>query len=101
VPNISSLMSTAGSLVFGSDVFGELWARDAETGTKLWSFNSGSLSANSAMSYAVGGKQYVAIALGGGGANPLRIRDLWPEWASRIAPGGETLIVFALPVEPH
>ena len=101
VPNISSLMSTGGNLVFGSDVFGELWALDAETGTKLWSFNSGSQSANSAMSYSVGGRQYIAIALGGGGAYPLRIKDLWPEAARRMSPGGETLIVFSLQGEPR
>jgi alcohol dehydrogenase (cytochrome c) len=101
VPNISSLMSTAGNLVFGSDVFGELWALDAETGAQLWSFNAGSQSANSAMSYSVDGKQYIAVALGGGGAYPLRIRDLWPEAAGRIAPGGDTLVVFALSGEPR
>jgi alcohol dehydrogenase (cytochrome c) len=101
VPNISSLMSTGGNLVFGSDIFGELWALDAETGTKRWSFNVGSQSANSAMSYSVGGKQFIAVALGGGGANPFRIRDLWPEAATRISPGGDTLIVFALQREHH
>jgi len=96
VPNISALMATAGDLVFGSDVFGDAWALDAETGKKLWSFNIGGLSANSPMAYSVGGKQYIAIALGGGGAYPLRIRELWPELADRMPPAGTTLIVFAL-----
>jgi alcohol dehydrogenase (cytochrome c) len=97
VPNTASLMTTAGNLVFGSDVLGQAWARDAETGQKLWSFNLGAQSSNSPMSYAVGGKQYIAIALGNGGAYPMRIRDLWPEAASRIPPTGDMLVVFALP----
>jgi alcohol dehydrogenase (cytochrome c) len=49
VPNITALMATAGDLLFGSDVFGDAWALDAETGKKLWSFNIGGLSANSPM----------------------------------------------------
>ena len=48
------------------------------------------------MTYGVGGKQYIAIALGGGGAYPLRVRELWPEFANRMPPPGTTLIVFAL-----
>jgi len=96
VPNISSLMTTGGNLVFGSDMFGEVWALDAETGNKLWSFNVGAQSANSAMSYSVGGKQYIAVALGGGGAYPMRIKELWPDAARRMSPGGDLLIVFAL-----
>jgi alcohol dehydrogenase (cytochrome c) len=96
VPNISSLMTTGGNLVFGSDIFGEAWALDAETGKKLWSFNVGAQSANSAMTYSVGGRQYIAIALGGGGAYPMRIKEVWPEAAHRVSPGGDSLIVFAL-----
>jgi alcohol dehydrogenase (cytochrome c) len=101
VPNVSSLMSTGGNLVFGSDVFGELWARDAETGKTLWSFNVGAESADSAVSYAVCGKQYIAVVLGGGGAYPLRIKDLWPQTARRMPLGGDTLVVFALPGADH
>lgn len=96
VPEVSSLMTTGGNLVFGSDVFGELWALDAGTGEKLWSFNVGAESADSAVTYSVGGKQYIAVVLGGGGAYPLRIKDLWPDAAARMAPGGDTLVVFAL-----
>jgi len=65
----------------------QLWALDAETGKKIWSFNVGAQSANSAMSYSVGGKQYIAVALGGGGAYPMRIKDVWPEAAPRVSPG--------------
>jgi alcohol dehydrogenase (cytochrome c) len=100
VPNTSSLISTGGNLVFGSDVFGELWALDAETGRKIWSFNVGAQSANSPMSYAVGGKQYLAVALGGGSGDPLRIKELWPDAARRLSPQGDWLVVFALAAAP-
>ncbi len=101
VPNTSSLMSTGGNLVFGGDAFGELWALDAETGNKLWAFNVGAQSANSPMSYSVGGKQYVAVAVGGGGPNPLRIKDLSPDAARRLSPQGDLLVVFGLVNEPR
>jgi alcohol dehydrogenase (cytochrome c) len=96
VPNIASLMATGGNLIFGSDIFGEAWAFDATTGEKLWTFNLGATSANSPITYAVDGKQYIAIALGNGGAYLMRIRELWPEAVPRLPPAGSTLIVFAI-----
>jgi alcohol dehydrogenase (cytochrome c) len=99
VPNVSSLLVTGGGLLFGSNVFGELWARDAETGEQLWSFRLGAQNANPAITYEVGGRQYLAVVTGGGGAFPMRIKELWPEQAKRIAPSGATLVVMALPAE--
>ncbi len=57
-------MSTAGSLVFFGDDAGSLEAVDAQTGKPLWHFNTGQDMSASPMTYAVGGKQYVAIAAG-------------------------------------
>jgi alcohol dehydrogenase (cytochrome c) len=37
---------------------------DAQTGKPLWSFNTGQTFSASPMSYAINGKQYVAIAAG-------------------------------------
>jgi alcohol dehydrogenase (cytochrome c) len=99
VPNVSSLLVTGGGLLFGSSVFGELWARDAETGERLWSFRLGAQNANPAVTYAIGGQQYLAVVTGGGGAFPMRIKELWPEEGKRMAPMASTLIVMALPVE--
>jgi alcohol dehydrogenase (cytochrome c) len=57
-------MSTAGGLVFfGNDDEG-LEAADAKTGKSLWQFSTGQGIHASPMSYAVDGKQYVAIAAG-------------------------------------
>jgi alcohol dehydrogenase (cytochrome c) len=57
-------MSTAGGLVFFGDDAGSFEAVDARTGKALWHFNTGQDISASPMTYAVAGKQYVAIAAG-------------------------------------
>jgi len=57
-------MSTAAGLVFFADDAGSFEAVDGETGKALWHFNTGQTFHASPMSYAVSGKQYVAIASG-------------------------------------
>jgi alcohol dehydrogenase (cytochrome c) len=57
-------MTTAGELVFFGDDAGSLEAVDARSGNPLWHFNTGQDMSASPMTYAVGGKQYVAIAAG-------------------------------------
>jgi len=76
-------MSTAGGLVFSSTVDGEFFAMDDETLEVLWSVNLGSPIEAPPISYAVDGKQYIAIpvatsninALFGGGGYPGRGDD--------------------------
>ena len=58
-------MTTAAGLVFFGDDTRSFEAVDARTGKPLWHFNTGQNIAASPMSYAVGTKQYVAIAAGG------------------------------------
>ncbi len=57
-------MSTAGGLVFFGNDSEEFEAVDAGSGQSLWKFNVGQTLHASPMSYAVEGKQYVAIAAG-------------------------------------
>jgi len=57
-------MTTAGGLVFFGDDAGSLEAVHADSGKPLWHFNTGEEISASPMTYAVGGKQYVAIAAG-------------------------------------
>ena len=57
-------MTTAGGLVFFGDDSGSFEAVDARTGKALWHFNMGQGVSASPMSYAIAGKQYVAIAAG-------------------------------------
>ncbi|MFY9680317.1 MAG: PQQ-dependent dehydrogenase, methanol/ethanol family [Candidatus Sulfotelmatobacter sp.] len=57
-------MATAGGLVFFGDNAGSFEAVDARSGKPLWHFNTGQDISASPMSYAIAGKQYVAIAAG-------------------------------------
>jgi alcohol dehydrogenase (cytochrome c) len=57
-------MSTAGGLVFFGDDAQSFEAVNARDGKPVWHFNMGQDMSASPMSYAVGGKQYVAIAAG-------------------------------------
>jgi len=57
-------LATAGGLVFFGDDSESFEAVDAQTGKPLWHFNTGQRMSASPMSYAVGDKQYVAIAAG-------------------------------------
>ncbi len=57
-------MTTASGLLFFGDDAESFEAVDARTGKPLWHFNTGQVFSASPMSYAVRGKQYVAIAAG-------------------------------------
>lgn len=58
------VMTTATGLVFFADDSNSFEAVDGRTGKPLWHFNTGQTLHASPMSYAAGGKQYVAIASG-------------------------------------
>ena len=58
------VMTTATGLVFFADDANFFEAVDGKTGKSLWHFNTGQMLHASPMSYAVDGKQYVAIASG-------------------------------------
>lgn len=58
------VMTTATGLVFFADDSDSFEAVDARTGKSLWHFNTGQTLHASPMSYAVDGKQYVAVASG-------------------------------------
>ena len=60
----AGVLSTAGGLLFAGDDQGFLTALDAKTGKPLWHFNTGIRISASPMSYAVKGKQYVAVTAG-------------------------------------
>ena len=57
-------MTSAGNVAFFGDDAGSLEAVDALTGKPLWHFNTGQVISASPMTYAVEGKQYIAIAAG-------------------------------------
>ena len=76
--NMSSLLATAGDLIIGGDLDGDVFALDARTGQKLWSFNTGGRIASAAVSYSVNGRQYIAIGSGGGSETEGRLSSITP-----------------------
>jgi glucose dehydrogenase len=59
------LLSTAGGVVFAATAEGNFLALDARTGKPLWRFHSGVTMTASPVSYAVNGKQFVAVSASG------------------------------------
>ena len=58
----AGVLGTAGGVVFASSKDGYLIALDAANGKPLWRYQTGGSIRSSPMSYAVDGKQYIAIA---------------------------------------
>jgi alcohol dehydrogenase (cytochrome c) len=88
-----SLVASGGGLLFGGDTNGHFRAFDQETGKVLWDINLGSPVTGYPVTYAAGGKQYVAVSTGNSlvssGLNRLA-PELHPSEASNV-------FVFALP----
>jgi alcohol dehydrogenase (cytochrome c) len=63
-PAFSGVLSTAGGLVFGGTREGNFFALDAATGKPLWHFQTGAPIAADPISFAIDGRQHVAIAAG-------------------------------------
>src|SRR5579871_125980 len=61
----AGVMATAGGVVFAASREGLFLALDAKTGKALWRFGAGADIPSSPMSYAVDGKQYVAVSSAG------------------------------------
>ena len=85
-----SLVATGGGLVFGGDVNGRFRAFDHETGEILWEINLGSSVSGYPITYAVAGRQYVAVSTG-----TQRFLDLTPEL--RPSSGGASAINCCYP----
>jgi len=92
IPRFSGVLSTGGGLVFSGRLTGEFEAFDADTGKKLWQFQTGSGIEGQPVTWEQDGVQYVAIASGYGGVYSLFAGD------ARLAsvPAGGSLWVFAL-----
>ncbi len=81
-PLIGGVLATAGNLVFMGESDGTFNAFDAEDGDRLWSFSCGAGIHAPPVSYAIEGRQFVAVAASG-----------HPYLGS---PQGDTVIAFAL-----
>ena len=63
-PPWSGTLSTAGGLVFGGSMEGNFYALDARTGKPLWDFQTGGQMYSNIMSFAVDGRQRIAVTSG-------------------------------------
>jgi len=93
---IGTSVSTAGGLLFVGDINRRFMAFDDSTGELLWSAIVSAPVSGSAVSYAVGGRQYIAVAVGGGTASPER-RALSIHTELKPPRDSLALFVFALP----
>jgi alcohol dehydrogenase (cytochrome c) len=94
-PSNGAVLATAGNLIFWGDLNHRLHAYDAETGAQLWEAIVGGSVAVSTITYAVNGKQYVAV-LTGEGALTNGVASLHAPELKRVT-GHNAVYVFALP----
>jgi len=93
---IGTAVSTAGGLLFVGDINRRFMAFDDSTGELLWQSIVSAPVSGSAISYAVDGRQYIAVAVGGGTASPER-RALSVHTELKPPRDSLALFVFALP----
>ena len=94
-PGNGAMLATAGGLVFWGDLDRRFRAFDVDDGAILWEGIVGGPITNSTISYAVDGKQYIALFVGQG----LLTGQLM-NLAELTAPrGNNTIVAFALPDE--
>jgi alcohol dehydrogenase (cytochrome c) len=93
-PLASSLLASAGGLVFSGARDRRFSAYDSATGEVLWHSVLNASPSSSPATYGVDGVQYVAVVTGGGGAFDAGSRSLTPEIVDPAA--GTTLWVFKL-----
>jgi alcohol dehydrogenase (cytochrome c) len=96
LPFLGGMLPTAGGLVFHGNVQGWFKALDARTGKELWRFNTGSGISAGPITYALDGKQYVAV-VSGRLATPPRFLGWIGEKIFAASPEGGALFVFELP----
>lgn len=98
MPTNSAMLVTAGNLVFWGDIGNTYRAMDADTGAVLWQTTLGGPVSVSNISYAVDGRQYVAVIAGETLARQTLSQGMGPiplalEQTGRAA----AIYVFALP----
>lgn len=95
-PVTSAALATAGGLLFAGDSDRWFRAYDDATGKVLWEMRLNDAINSYPISYAVKGKQYIAVAAGFGGARIANLRQLTTEIQNPRG-GSAVMWVFELP----
>lgn len=93
-PQASAVLATAGGLVFEGSRDRWFRALDSKSGEELWKIRLSDTPNSFPITYAVDGRQYVAIVTGGGTYQDNFVAHLTPE--IEASTGGPALWVFAL-----
>lgn len=96
-PSQASALVTDGDLVFWGDANRRFRAFDADSGKVLWETIVGGIVMTSTITYAVNGKQYVAILTGEGQSVTRGPLGLAKKSMARPVRGHNSVVVFALP----
>ena len=91
---MGSVLTTGGNLVFAGDLHRYFRAFDAENGRVLWEIPLSGPVSGYPISYAADGKQYIAVAVGGGTPGTRHMAELSPELKPTVS--SNVLMVFAL-----
>jgi len=95
-PFLTSVLTTAGGVGFVGDYDRRFRAIETATGKTLWQTRLTTSVQGHVVSFAVGGKQYIAVETGLGGGSPVaKPATLLPE--VRKPGNGNAIFVFALP----
>lgn len=94
-PQSSSLVATAGGLVFEGGRERMFRALDSGAGKVLWSAPLNAPASSTPITYSAHGQQYVAVVAGGGNPHDITWRAMTPEIEDPA--DGVTLYVFKLP----
>jgi alcohol dehydrogenase (cytochrome c) len=95
IPIAGSALATAGGLLFNGDIDRYFYAYDQASGSVLWRTRLSAAPESTPVSYAVDGRQYVAVVTGSGSPFGSGSRIFVPEVLAPAA--GVTLVVFELP----
>jgi alcohol dehydrogenase (cytochrome c) len=95
-PESSGVLATAGGVVFAGALDRVFAAYDDATGRELWRVRLNDVPSSAPITYSVGGRQFVAVVVGNGGAQAATFPALVPE-IKNPPDRGAAIWVFELP----